>query len=181
MAIGSPLNIMAAIGAFAAISRESGIPLRFPGGPERIGEATDARLIAKAMEWAGRSEIAQNEIYNITNGDIYIWHHLWPRIAELFSMDNSSPQPMSLDRLMPQNMETWNRITKKFELQNYSLETLVPSWRFADFLFGYGQRPNPHHMSTIKIRQHGFNDCVDTEESMLELLRQMQKEKIIPE
>jgi len=36
-------------------------------------------------------------------------------------------------------------------------------------------------MSTIKIRQHGFNDCVDTEESMLELLRQMQKEKIIPE
>lgn len=53
---------MAAIGAFAAISRESGIPLRFPGGPERIGEATDARLIAKAMEWAGRSKIARNEI-----------------------------------------------------------------------------------------------------------------------
>ena len=76
------------------------------------------------------------------------------------------------------NLESNN---KKFELQNYSLETLVPSWRFADFLFGYGQRPNPHHMSTIKIRQHGFNDCVDTEESMLELLRQMQKEKIIPE
>jgi len=181
MAVGSPLNIMAAIGAFAAISRESGIPLRFPGGPERIGEATDARLIAKAMEWAGRSKIAQNEIYNITNGDIYIWHHLWPRIAELFSMNYASPQPMSLDRLMPQNLETWNRITKKFDLQNYSLETLVPSWRFADFLFGYGQRPNPHHMSTIKIRHHGFNDCVDTEESMLELLRQMQKEKIIPE
>ena len=62
MVVGSPLNIMAAIGAFAAISRESEIPLRFPGGPERIGEATDARLIAKAMEWAGRSKIARNEI-----------------------------------------------------------------------------------------------------------------------
>ena len=36
----SPLNIIAAIGTYASISRELGIPLRFPGGVERIGEAT---------------------------------------------------------------------------------------------------------------------------------------------
>jgi nucleoside-diphosphate-sugar epimerase len=180
IAVGSPLNIMAAIGTFAAISRESGIPLRFPGGPERVGEATDARLIAKGVEWAGKTQLARNQIYNITNGDIYIWHHLWPRVADLFSMEFAPAQPMSLDRIMPENKKVWDTIVNKFELQGYSLDALVPSWRFADFLFGYGQRPNPHHMSNIKIRQHGFHECVDTEESMLDLLIQMQTEKIIP-
>jgi hypothetical protein len=96
-------------------------------------------------------------------------------------MDCAPPQPMSLTRLMPENAKIWDRVVNKFNLQKNPLETMVPSWRFADFLFGYGQRPNPHHMSTIKIRQHGFNECVDTEQMMLDLLIQMQKEKIIPE
>ncbi len=157
LAIGSPLNIIAAIGVFAAISRESGIPLRFPGGSERVGEATDARLIAKAIEWAVNNEIAEDEIYNITNGDVYIWHHLWPRIAKLFGMDYAAPQPMSLTRVMPENIEVWKKICVKFDLKPYILDDLVPSWQFADFLFGYGQRPNPHHMSTIKLRQHGIS------------------------
>ena len=127
VAAGSPLNIIAAIGAFAAISREVGIPLRFPGGAERIGEATDARLIARAVEWAGNNEIASNQIYNITNGDVYIWHYVWPRVAELFDMEYGSPQPMSLAKLMPENVKVWNRIIEKHSLKSYSLADLVPS------------------------------------------------------
>ena len=177
---GSPLNIIAAIGAYAAISREVGIPLRFPGGAERIGEATDARLIARAVEWAGNNEIASNQIYNITNGDVYIWHYVWPRVAELFDMEYGSPQPMSLAKLMPENAKVWSRIIEKHSLKNYSLAELIPSWRFADYIFGYGQRPNPHHMSNIKIRKHGFADCIDTEEMILELLQEMQLLKVIP-
>ena len=177
----SPLNIIAAIGTYASISRELGIPLRFPGGVERIGEATDARLIAKAVEWVGHNKIAANQIYNITNGDIYIWHHIWPRIAELFGMEHGVPQPMSLVKLMPENAQLWGLITKKYSLKNFSLSELVPSWRFADYMFGYGQRPNPHHMSNIKIRKHGFSACIDTEEMVLELLREMQDLRILPE
>ncbi|MDE0808711.1 MAG: SDR family oxidoreductase [Alphaproteobacteria bacterium] len=180
IAIGSPLNILSAIGAFAAISRESGIPLRFPGGAERIGEATDARLIAKGLQWAGEAEIARNEIYNITNGDVYIWQHLWPRVAALFNMEHAAPQPMSLNRIMPQNRDVWDRVVARHGLLKHSLDEVVPAWSFADFLFGHGQRPNPHHMSTIKIRQHGFHDCVDTEELVLELLKEMQERRILP-
>ena len=112
----------AAIGTYASISRELGIPLRFPGGVERIGEATDARLIAKAVEWVGHSKIAANQIYNITNGDVYIWHHIWPRVAELFGMEHGVPQPMSLVKLMPENAQLWGRITKKY-FENFSFRT----------------------------------------------------------
>ena len=180
IATGSPLNIVAAIGAFAAISRESGIPLRFPGGPERIGEATDARILAKAMQWAGETGIAGNQIYNVTNGDVYIWHHLWPRVADLFNMEHASPQPMSLNRIMPENAAVWDRLVERHDLLKHSLAEIVPAWSFADFLFGHGQRPNAHHMSTIKIRQHGFDACIDTEELILELLREMQARRILP-
>ena len=96
-------------------------------------------------------------------------------------MEHGVPQPMSLVKLMPENAQLWGRITKKYSLRNFSLSELVPSWRFADYMFGYGQRPNPHHMSNIKIRKHGFSACIDTEEMVLELLREMQNLKILPE
>lgn len=180
IAIGSPLNIITAIGVFAAISREYGLPLRFPGGVERIGEATDARLIAKAIEWAAESPNAHNQVFNVTNGDVYVWHNVWPKVAELFGMEYAPPHPFSLARVMPQNEPIWDRIVAKHGLQPYGYKEIVPSWQFADFLLGYGQRPNPHHMSTIKLRQAGFDACIDTEAMFVELLGELQKRKILP-
>lgn len=180
IAIGSPLNIITAIGVFAAISREYGMPLRFPGGAQRIGEATDARLIARAMEWAGTCSSSANQIYNVTNGDVYVWENVWPRMAALFGMEMAPPHPFSLARVMPENELVWDRIVARHGLVPLSYKEIVPSWQFADFLLGYGQRPNPHHMSTIKIRQHGFADCVDTEDMFVELLGELQRRRILP-
>jgi nucleoside-diphosphate-sugar epimerase len=180
IAVGSPLNIITAIGVFAAISREYGLPLRFPGGPTRVGEATDARLIAKAMTWAGTNEVCANQVFNIANGDVYIWENVWPRVADLFGMELAPPHPFSLAKVMPENKRVWDQIVRKYELIPYSYEDIVPSWQFADFLLGYGARPNPHHMSTIKIRQFGFHDCVDSEQMFLDLLTEMQNRRILP-
>lgn len=180
IAVGSPLNIITALGVFAAISREYGMPLRFPGGPQRIGEATDARLIAKAMAWAGTSPQCANQIFNITNGDVYVWENIWPRLAELFGMEMAPPHPFSLARVMPENEPIWDRIVRRYDLVPYRYAEIVPSWQFADFLLGYGQRPNPHHMSTIKIRKFGFAECVDSEEMFVELVRELQRRRILP-
>ncbi|ABE36748.1 NAD dependent epimerase/dehydratase family protein [Paraburkholderia xenovorans LB400] len=180
IALGSPLNIVSAIGVYAAISREYGIPLRFPGGASRIGEATDARLIAKAMAWAGTHSAAANQTFNITNGDVYVWENIWPRIAKLFDMETAPAHPFSLARVMPQNEPIWDKIVQKYDLAPNTYAEIVPSWQFADFLLGYGQRPNPHHMSTIKIRQAGFNDCIDSEEMFVELISDLQRRRVLP-
>lgn len=180
LAIGSPMNVVAGVGAFAAISRECGMPLRFPGGDPRISEATDARLLARAMEWAATDPRAGDEIFNITNGDVFQWEVLWPRIAALFDMEVGMRHPMSLARVMPGNADLWPKIVAKHGLENYSLADITPSWGFVDFILGYGQRPNPHHMSTIKARKHGFLDCIDTEDMMIELLQEMQDRRYLP-
>lgn len=181
IAIGSPLNIVNAIGVFAAISREYGLPLRFPGGVERIGEATDARLIAKAMQWAGEAETAKNQVFNIANGDVYVWENIWPRVASLFGMETARAHPFSLARVMPENEPIWDRIVQKYGLAPHKYKEIVPSWQFVDFVLGYGQRPNAHHISTIKIRQAGFHECIDTEDMFIELISILQDRRILPQ
>lgn len=52
VALGSAMNPVATLGAYAALSREAGQPLRYPGHPHLLTECTDARLIARAIAWA---------------------------------------------------------------------------------------------------------------------------------
>src|SRR5579862_6227381 len=69
--IGSPMNLLPAIGVYAAVERERGRSLRFPGGPPRVQEAVDARLLARALDWAAMAPEARGEIFNVTNGDVF--------------------------------------------------------------------------------------------------------------
>ncbi|HVG50105.1 MAG TPA: SDR family oxidoreductase, partial [Xanthobacteraceae bacterium] len=63
-AVGSPMNTILALGLYAAISRELGLALRFPGAPGHLKDACDAQLLAKAVHWSGGSASANNEIFN---------------------------------------------------------------------------------------------------------------------
>ncbi len=180
LAIGSHMNALACVAAYAALSKELGMPLRFPGGEPRIQEATDARLLARAAAWAGRTPAAGGEAFNIANGDCYVWQNLWPRVAEVFDMEPGQPFPCSLRRVMADKGPVWDAMVARHGLRPYRLEQIVPSWQFADFIFGYGQRPNPAIVSTIKARQFGFQDCTDTEDMLVDLLRQFRRERIVP-
>ena len=96
------------------------MPLRFPGGDPRIGEATDARLIARAMEWAGTDDRAADEVFNIANGDVYQWEADLAAHRQLFDMELGPRHPMSLARTMPGNADLWPKITQKHDLIRYS-------------------------------------------------------------
>lgn len=55
-ALGNPMNLAMVIAVYAAISKELGLPLRFPGKPgayDRLLEMTDAGLLARATVWGG--------------------------------------------------------------------------------------------------------------------------------
>jgi nucleoside-diphosphate-sugar epimerase len=86
---GNPMNLINVIAAYALISKELGLPLRYPGkeGAYRsVYQLSDARLLARAMEWCALSPAARNEAFNVTNGDYMRWENVWPRIAEFFDM-----------------------------------------------------------------------------------------------
>jgi nucleoside-diphosphate-sugar epimerase len=179
-ALGSAMNMVAAVGAYAAISRELGLPLVYPGIGSRVTEATDAGLLARAIVWAGQAETAFNETFNVTNGDVFTWDNVWPVIADAFAMPVGLPQPMPLARIMPGRGATWDAVVRRHGLQPVSLDRLVGgSWQFADFAFSRTHSTSSL-LSTIKIREAGFADCIDTEASLRSWLERAQGTRVLP-
>src|ERR1700723_1368672 len=64
---GSALNVIPALGAYAALRREAGLDLPFPGGAPRVAQAIDADLLARVIGWGGETGKARNEVFNIRN------------------------------------------------------------------------------------------------------------------
>ncbi|MGE4240963.1 SDR family oxidoreductase [Ramlibacter sp.] len=183
LATGSAMNPLVYLGVYAAISRELGLPLVFPGtGEDVVLEATDARLLAKAIAWAIDSPSAADEIFNITNGDVYTFRGLWPELARVFGMETGLTQPMPLVKVMSGKDAVWSRIVQRHGLQDIALDTLVgASWQSADFALSDRHGARSQLMSTIKIRQAGFADCIDTVDSYSWWWRDLQKRKLLPD
>jgi nucleoside-diphosphate-sugar epimerase len=181
-AVASPMNIVAAIGAYAAIMRARGLPLSFPGGGRYVCAASDSRLIASAVEFAGTHAVADNETYNVVNGDVLVWQDVWPAIAAHFGMEVGEPQPLQLAREMPRHADIWAALVDRHGLQPLPLDRLLgSSWQFADRNLGYGlDHPNDRVVSPIKLRQAGFAGCTDTEDAILHWLSRMQRAKVLP-
>lgn len=178
-ATGNPMNLGVAIAVYAAISKELGIPLRFPGSPEAyraLYQVSSAEILANATVWAANTAGASDEIFNITNGDQFRWQYMWPRIARMFDMETAEPVPMPLASYMTDKAELWRSIVKKHNLLDTPYEKLV-SWNFADFIFNSGF---DNVSSTIKARKFGFSDCIDSEEMFRVFFKNLREAKVIP-
>jgi len=176
---GTAMSIVPVIAVYAAICKELGLPLRFPGKPgayRAIYQVTESTHLANAALWAATDPRCANQAYNITNGDYFRWANLWPRIAEVFEMPLAEPQTISLVAHMADKAPLWDAMVKKHDLQPYRFDEIV-AWPFGDYVFGCDWDV----MSDVtKSRQHGFHEVVDSEEMFVRLLRQFRAERIVP-
>jgi len=178
--LGNPMNLGMSIAVYAAISKELGLPLRFPGTEKSyriLYQITSAEILAKATTWAGQSDAAQNEIFNITNGDYFRWKYLWPRIASMFDMPAADPIPTPLTMYMADKKPVWEAMVHKHGLQPLPYEQ-VSSWPFADAILRLMEYDNI--TSTIKARRAGFQDCIDTEEMFKSFFTRLRRDRVIP-
>jgi nucleoside-diphosphate-sugar epimerase len=180
----SPMNLIPALGVYGALLREDGLPLSFPGGLPRVSEAVDADLLARALGWAATDPAARDEIFNVTNGDVFVWHHVWPAIADALGMDVGEPHPIELAEEMPARADEWAAIVDRYALRApRDLHAFVgDAWRYADLLFGYGaDAPRlPALLSTVKIRRAGFAEWIDTEDMFRKWLERFQERRLLP-
>jgi nucleoside-diphosphate-sugar epimerase len=181
-AIGGNLNLIPAIGVYAALRREAGLALPFPGAMESVFEMVDTDLLARSMEWAAGSPNCRNEIFNITNGDVASWEDLWPTIADAFGMKTSPPEAISLGKEMPKREAEWAAIVRKYDLRApANLYAFVgESFFFADACFASLAKVRPMLVSTIKARQAGFQDCIDTQDMLRKWFKRFQDARLLP-
>ncbi|MEX2482404.1 MAG: SDR family oxidoreductase [Gammaproteobacteria bacterium] len=184
LSTGSAMNLIPALGTYAALLREGGEPLVYPGGPGNILEAVDADLLGRVIVWAGRAEAAQNEIFNVTNGDVYMWQNIWPALAEMLGMAPGPAVPCSLGETMPKRAEEWAAICKKYDLLAPDISRFVgESFNYADFCMAYGAEGfgvAPAIVSTVKLRQAGFCEAMDTEDMFRKWFREFERRRLLP-
>jgi len=178
-ALGNPMNLILVIAVYAAISRELGLPLRFPGKPgayDKLMDMTDASLLAKATVWAATSPQCANQAFNITNGDLFRWNELWPKIATYFAMETAPPLHMPLQTIMNDKASVWEGLQQKYGLERLSFQQLS-SWGFGDFVFSWDY---DFFSDGSKARRLGFHEFVDTEKMFFDLFDELKSRKIIP-
>ena len=182
--LGSPMNPIPVLGVWGALLRARGLPLSYPGGERHVGEAVDADLLGRALVWGADAPTARDEIFNVTNGDVYTWPDVWPAIAAALDMEVGAPEPVRLAEAIPAAAAEWAAIVTRHGLRAPAdvLAFVGDSPVYADILMRpFGPAPGlPSLVSTVKLRQAGFAECTDTAAMFVRTLRRMQERGLLP-
>jgi nucleoside-diphosphate-sugar epimerase len=182
-AAGGAMDLIPPLGVYAAVLREEGRALDYPGGAARVSQAVDVDLLARAIGWAGEAEAARNEAFNVTNGDVFTWENVWPAIADALDMKPGHAVPLSLAQKSPQWAAPWDTIRRKYNLISPGLEEFVGlSFQYADYSMRYGHTETapPSIVSTVKINHAGFTEMMDTEAMFRKWFKRARSRRLLP-
>src|ERR1700687_4153720 len=149
--LNSPMNLVTSLATYAAMTRELGLPLRFPGTKEgwnTLQETTDAELFGRATLWALGEDKARNEIFNVSNGDVYRWRQLWKELAAFYDLPIAEPLAMSTASEMSEKAPLWDSLVARYCLHATPYEQIA-NWAFVDWMLNFREETI---QSTIKIR-----------------------------
>jgi nucleoside-diphosphate-sugar epimerase len=183
LAMGGAMDLIPPLGVYAAILREQGRALDYPGGAARVAQAVDVDLLARAIAWSGEAEAARDEAFNVTNGDVFTWENVWPAIADALGMTPGKAVPQSLVKESTNWTAPWDELRRKHNLASPGLKEFVGlSFQYADYSMRYGQTQSgpPSIVSTVKINRAGFTEMMDTEDMFRKWFAAARAQRLLP-
>jgi nucleoside-diphosphate-sugar epimerase len=180
-ALGNAMNMGVTLAIYATICRETGRPFLFPGSAAQwnsLTDMTDARLLARHLEWAATTERARNQAFNVVNGDVFRWSWMWSRLAGWFGIEAASFPGSSkpLERQLADAGPIWMAIAAEHRLVQHDLHQLISAWH-TDADLG---RPIEVVTDMSKSRKLGFLEYQATDDSFFDLFARLRKERILP-
>jgi nucleoside-diphosphate-sugar epimerase len=180
-ALGNAMNMGVTLAVYAAICRETGRPFVFPGSVQQwegLTDVTDARLLARHVEWAATTEAGRDQAFNVVNGDIFRWRWLWPKLAADFGIIAAAypGHPTPLEPQLADAGPTWPKIAAERGLAEPDLTKLASAWH-TDLDLG---REIEVVTDMTKSRIAGFHEYQPTPGSFLEVFARLRTERIIP-
>jgi hypothetical protein len=142
-----------------------------------LTDMTDARLLARQLEWAATTEAARNQAFNVVNGDVFRWSWMWQRLAGWFGLE-PAPFPgegVPLEQQLADAGPLWADIARRHDLIEPDLAGLVSPWH-TDADLG---RPIEVVTDMSKSRKLGFLDYQATDDSIFELFARLRDARII--
>lgn len=92
---GNFMNLATSLGIYATITKELGQDLVWPGSETfytKFDCLTDSTLHAEFSLWAAEAKAAENEAFNVVNGDVESYQNIFPKVAEHFGLRVKSDQ-----------------------------------------------------------------------------------------
>ena len=175
------MNMGVTLAVYATICRESGRQFLFPGSAAQwnsLTDMTDARLLARHLEWAATTAAAHDQAFNIVNGDVFRWSWMWSRIASWFGIEGESlpKQIAPLEQQLADAGDLWRDIATSHNLVEPNLNNLISAWH-TDADLG---RPIEVVTDMSKSRKLGFLDYQATDDSFFDLFARLRQNRIIP-
>jgi nucleoside-diphosphate-sugar epimerase len=180
-ALGNLMNMGVTLALYGSICRETGRPFVFPGSPEQwngVTDVTDARLLARQLEWAATTPAAANQAFNTVNGDVFRWRRMWGVVARALGLEPAPypGHPTPLEEQMAGAGTVWDEIVRREGLVPTDLDALASWWHSDADL----SRPLETFTDMGKSRAFGFLDYQRTDDSFLDLFDRLRAERIIP-
>ncbi|MGI4939903.1 MAG: SDR family oxidoreductase [Janthinobacterium lividum] len=180
-AVGNAMNMGVTLAAYATICRETGRPFLFPGSAAQwhgLTDMTDARLLARHLEWAATTPAARNLAFNVVNGDVFRWSWMWGRLAAWFGLE---PAPFAgegtpLERQLQDAAPIWAGIAQRHGLVEPDLGRLASAWH-TDADLG---RPIEVVTDMGRSRRLGFLDYQASDDAFLDLFARLRAARVIP-
>ena len=172
-------NLVSTLGAYAALCRELGAALDFPGPPgayESVTQMTSLDLLARGIAWMAATPECGNQSFNMTNTDVFRWRALWPKLAEAFGMPVGTVRPLCLAEVLAERGDAWQGVCARYGLRPLALDR-VANWGFADATL---ERYWDEILCHNKARRFGFHDWDNSEEKFFAVLRQYRAARILP-
>ncbi len=182
--VGSAMNVIPALGVYAALMRRAGkTRLDYPGGTGRVAQAVDADLLGARHRLVRRVEQRpQRDLQR------HQWRRL--RLAQCLAGDRRRPglrggrvRAAGAGQGDPPAGGGLGRGLRGARPQGGVLEGFVGlSFEYADYTMGYGRdQPGPAAIvSTIKLMQAGFCEVIDTEAMFRKAFAEMQAKRLLP-
>lgn len=174
-----PRSVGLLVAVFAAIQKELGEPLDFPGtalGFKVLSQFSDLGLLARAVGWMAQDARCANQSFNVVNGDTPGWADLWPGFAVYFGLPVGVPRDINLGEYIADKGKVWDAIVRRHGLRPTCVDQLV-LWLYGDTQF---RRTRDAYSSMDKARALGFTDCVDSAEMFARHFDHFRAEKILP-
>jgi nucleoside-diphosphate-sugar epimerase len=180
-ALGNAMNMGVTLAAYATICKETGRPFLFPGSATQwngLTDVTDARLLARHLEWAATTPAARDQAFNVVNGDVFRWSWMWSRLADWFGLEPASfpGEGIPLERQLADAGPIWAGIARKHHLAEDDLGVLASAWH-TDADLG---RPIEVVTDMTKSRKLGFLDYQPSDDSFFDLFTRLREARLIP-
>ena len=174
------MNEALTIALYFLINKELGVEAPMPTNSAFFNGAddvSDARLIADLSVYASTHSNCANQAFNVTNGDVFSWRYMWPRLAAWFGckatpdqkfkktsfVDNETHLDINLEEWAKDKREVWERLCDRLGSPESKSTFDAGTWAFQDWVF---KRTWSSPLSVNKARKFGWTGQLDSFDSL---------------